>query len=249
MDKKISVVTGGGAGIGKAISLRLAKADSHIAILERNEEQGREVAETILQSGGSAEWIACDVGEMESVEQAFARFETIDALINNAGIAHIGNAETTTPEDMDRLYRVNVKGVYHCLHFGIPRMKGKGGSIVNMASIAAKAGVSDRFAYSMTKGAVFAMTLSVARDYVGQGIRCNCLCPGRVHTPFVDGYLEKYYPNDKEEMFAKLSAYQPIGRMGNPEEIAALVAYLCSEDAQFITGAAWDIDGGVIGLR
>jgi 2-keto-3-deoxy-L-fuconate dehydrogenase len=174
----------------------------------------------------------------------------LDVLVNNAGIAHIGTVLTTSPEDLDRLYAVNVRGVYHGLHFGVARMEVQGkGAIVNLASIAAKVGIPDRFAYSMTKGAVLTMTLSVARDFVKKGIRCNCVCPARVHTPFVDGFLQKNYPENREEMFATLSAAQPIGRMGQPEEVAALVAFLCSDEAAFITGAAYDLDGGFTLLR
>lgn len=171
--------------------------------------------------------------------------------MNNAGIAHIGSVEQTLPDDLDRLYRVNVKGVYHCLHFAIPKMVAQGGgAVLNMASIAAKVGIQDRFAYSMTKGAVLTMTLSVARDYVDKGIRCNCLCPARIHTPFVDGFLEKNYPTEERQaVFDKLSAYQPVGRMGQPEEVAAVAGFLLSDEAAFITGATYDVDGGVIGLR
>ena len=162
----------------------------------------------------------------------------------------MGNVLDATPEDIDRLYRINIRGVYHCLHFGLPVMlRHGGGSIVNLASIASKVGIPDRFAYSMTKGAVLSMTLSVARDFVDKGVRCNCVCPARVHTPFVDGFIAKTYPGHEAEMFAKLSAGQPIGRMGTPSEVASLIAYLCSPQASFITGSAYDIDGGFTLLR
>jgi NAD(P)-dependent dehydrogenase (short-subunit alcohol dehydrogenase family) len=121
-----------------------------------------------------------------------------------------------------------------------------GGVIVNMASIASLIGIPDRFAYSMTKGAVLTMTKSIAVDYVKRGIRCNCICPARVHTPFVDGYLAANYPGREEEMYRVLSEYQPIGRMGTPEEVAALALYLCSNEASFVTGQAYPIDGGVL---
>jgi NAD(P)-dependent dehydrogenase (short-subunit alcohol dehydrogenase family) len=148
------------------------------------------------------------------------------------------------------LYRVNVKGTYHAMHAAVPRMLAQGhGVILNIASIVSKVGIEERFAYSMTKGAVLAMTLSVARDYVRRGIRCNCICPARVHTPFVDGFIAAHYADRAEEVFARLSAYQPIGRMARPDEIAALAAYLCSEEAAFVTGSAYDIDGGVTLLR
>src|SRR6185436_19068360 len=176
--------------------------------------------------------------------------EKLHLLVNNAGIAHIGNVLATTPEDLDRIYAVNVKGVYHGLHFGVPRLLANGGgSIVNMASIVSKVALADRFAYGMSKGAVLTMTLSVARDFIDRGIRCNCVCPARVHTPFVDGFLAKNYPGKEKEMFAKLSAAQPIGRMGEPEEIAGLVAFLCSNEASFITGCDYPIDGGFTKLN
>jgi NAD(P)-dependent dehydrogenase (short-subunit alcohol dehydrogenase family) len=174
----------------------------------------------------------------------------IDVLVNNAGIGHVGTVETTTEEDFDRLQRVNVKGVFHCLRGAIPRMREHGGGVIlNMCSVAAKVGLEARFAYSATKGAVLAMTLAVARDYIDQNIRCNCLCPARVHTPFVDAYLARNFSGREAEEFARLSAWQPIGRMAEPDEIAGLAAFLCSDEAAFITGAAYDIDGGAVGLR
>lgn len=249
-NEKTAVVTGAGSGIGRAIAIRLAAEGAHVTILELQRDQAAEVVETIAAAGGQASAIACDVSDTASVRDAFARIKSLQILVNNAGIAHVGTVESTTPEDFDRVYGINVKGVYHCLHFGIPKMlEGQKGTIVNLASIASKIGIADRFAYSMSKGAVLSMTLSTARDYIHRGIRCNCICPARVHTPFVDGYLEKNYPEQKEEMFRKLSDYQPIGRMGRAEEVAALTAFLCSEEASFITGAAYDIDGGVVSLR
>lgn len=248
---RTTVVTGGGSGIGRAIALRQAKAGDRVVIFERDEAAGSVVADEIGRAGGSASVIACDVAETASVRAAFDRLERVDALVNNAGVAHIGNVEKTTPEDLDRLYQVNVKGVYHCLHFAVPKMVAQGGgAILNLASIASKIGLADRFAYSMSKGAVLTMTLSVARDYVDKQIRCNCVCPARVHTPFVDGYLEKNYPpEERGAMFDKLSKYQPVGRMGKPEEVASLAHFLLSDEAAFVTGAAYDLDGGVIGIR
>ena len=170
--------------------------------------------------------------------------------MNNAGISHIGNVETTSEADFEKLFNVNVKGVYNCLHAAVPLMKQHGGGVIlNMSSIAAVTGLNDRFAYSMTKGAVYAMTLSVAKDYLKHGIRCNCVSPARVHTPFVDGFLAKNYPGKEAEMFEKLSQSQPIGRMGKPEEIANLILYLCSDEASFITGSDYPIDGGFIKLN
>ena len=194
--------------------------------------------------------MSCDVGDAGSVGAAFERIPRVDILVNNAGIGHIGTVETTTPEDLDRLYRVNVKGVFHGLHAAVPRMVGQGGGVIlNMCSVAAKIGIEARFAYSMTKGAVLSMTLSVARDYVKKHIRCNCLCPARIHTPFVDSYLAKNFPGHEAEIFGQLAAWQPLGRMGTPEEVAGLALFLCSDEAGFITGTAWDIDGGAVLLR
>ncbi|QDT71497.1 SDR family NAD(P)-dependent oxidoreductase [Lacipirellula limnantheis] len=245
------VITGAGSGIGRAIAVRQGAAGDRVVVLERDLAAGEETVAAVRAAEGVADAMQCDVGDADSVAAAFARLERVDALVNNAGIAHVGNVEKTSPEDFDRLFRVNVRGVYHCLHAAIPRMRFQGGGVVlNMASIAAKLGIRDRFAYSMTKGAVLSMTLSVARDYVAENIRCNCICPARVHTPFVDGYIAKNYPEaERRQVFETLSAYQPIGRMGRPEEIAALAHFLLSEEAAFITGVSYDIDGGVTQLR
>ena len=246
-----AIVTGAGSGIGRAIAVELAKQNHEIVILEVDEAAGEESAAFIQKSGGSARLVPCDISQTDSVRSAFDQLESLDILVNNAGIASVGNVETCTPEEMDRIYEVNVKGMYHCLHFAVPKMVGSGGgSVVNLASVASYLGISERFAYSMSKGAVLSMTMSIARDYIDSGIRCNCICPGRVHTPFVDGYLEKNYSEqERPEMFRKLSEWQPIGRMGTPEEVAGLVAYLTSEQASFITGSAFEIDGGVTNLR
>lgn len=246
-----SVITGAGSGIGKAIAMRLARRGDQVILLEYNSDAGAQTASSIAQEGGHARFVECDVSAIDSVAAAFEQIDRIDTLVNNAGIAHVGNVEHTTPQDLDRLYAVNIKGVYHCLHIAIPKMLAHGGgAIVNLSSIAAKIGIKDRFGYSMTKGAVLSMTLSVARDYVDKNIRCNCICPARVHTPFVDGYLgQNYSPSQRQSMFETLSRFQPIGRMGRPDEIAALVDFLTSSDATFITGSAYDIDGGATTLR
>ena len=249
-EKPIAVVTGAGSGIGRATAVQLASDGYDVRIFELSAEAAAETLGLLQKAGGTGAIQTVDVSNTESVRAAFAGLPRLDVLVNNAGIAHIGNVLNTMPEDLDRLYQINVRGAYHCLHFGIPIMlKNAGGSIVNLASIASKVGIPDRFAYSMSKGAVFSMTLSVAPESVDKGIRCNCVCPARVHTPFVDGFIAKNYPGQEAEMFAKLSAGQPIGRMGEPEEIATLIAFLCSKKAAFITGSAYDIDGGFTLLR
>ena len=247
---KHALVTGAGSGIGRAIAARLAAEGARVIILEARAEAGEETAREIRDAGGEARVVAADVSNTGSMRAAFDQLEKLDLLVNNAGISHVGNVLGTTPEDLDRVYAVNVKGVYHGLHFGVPKLiAAGGGAIVNLASIVSKVALQDRFAYGMSKGAVLTMTLAVARDFIDRNIRCNCVCPARVHTPFVDGFLAKNYPGKEKEMFAKLSAAQPIGRMGRPSEIAALVAFLCSDEAAFITGSAYDIDGGATLLR
>ena len=249
-ENPIVVVTGGGSGIGRATSIAMAAQGFDIRIFDLSPEGAEETLDLVRWAGGTGAFSQVDVSDTESVRVAFSGLPRLDALINNAGVAHVGNVLDATPEDIDRLYRINIRGVYHCLHFGLPVMlRHGGGSIVNLASIASKVGIPDRFAYSMTKGAVLSMTLSVARDFVDKGVRCNCVCPARVHTPFVDGFIAKTYPGHEAEMFAKLSAGQPIGRMGTPSEVASLIAYLCSPQASFITGSAYDIDGGFTLLR
>jgi 2-keto-3-deoxy-L-fuconate dehydrogenase len=253
LDNKSAIVTGGGSGIGRAIALRFARAGARVAVLDVNADGSQAVVREIEEGGGAAAFVQCDVSRQRDVDAAFdaarERFGALDVLVNSAGIAHVGTVEQTTEEDMDRLYAVNVKGVYNCLRAGVLAMKGRGGAILNIASVASTVGIADRFAYSMTKGAVLTMTYSVARDYVAQGIRCNCVAPGRVHTPFVDGFLAKNYPGREAEMFDKLSKTQPIGRMGRPDEIAALALFLCSDAASFITGSNYPIDGGFVSLK
>ncbi|MCB0637312.1 MAG: SDR family oxidoreductase, partial [Lewinella sp.] len=241
------------SGIGQAIAQLFARQGAQVYILDLNEQAARETIEGIRQEGGAAHFQFCNVVELDTVQQAIetilAAAGHIDIIVNNAGVAHIGNAETTTPADMDRLLSVNVKGVYHILHAALPRMKDRGGVILNMASIAAFVGLEDRFAYSTTKGAVATMTLSVAKDYLPYGIRCNSISPARVHTPFVDGFLAQNYPGREQEVYDQLAATQPIGRMAKPYEIACLALYLCSDEASFITGTDYLIDGGFIKLN
>lgn len=248
LDAKTALVTGGGKGIGQAISELFAKQGARVYILDVDEKGAAETIRRIQEAGGSGFFEPCDVTRPDQVREAVDSIASasggIDIVINNAGIAHIGTAESTTPDDMDRLLEVNVKGVFHVLRATLPYLKEKGGSVLNLASVAAFVGLNDRFAYSATKGAVATMTLSVAKDYLPFGIRCNSISPGRVHTPFVDGFLKQNYPGRESEMFEKLSRTQPIGRMAEPEEIACLALYLCSDEASFITGSDFPIDGG-----
>lgn len=251
---KTVIVTGAGSGIGQAIAVLFAKQGANVEVFDLKLEAAQETVDIIKAAGGNGNATACDVADYVAVKALFdavARIHgKIDILVNNAGIAHIGNALTTTEEDMDRLHRVNIKGVHACAQAALAHMTArKSGVILNMCSIAAQMGLADRFAYSMTKGAVLMMTYSIAKDFIKDGIRCNCIAPARVHTPFVDGYLAKTYPGKEAEMFQKLSEAQPIGRMAKPEEIAATALYLCSDEAGFVTGTNYTIDGGAVNLR
>lgn len=247
---KTAVITGGGSGIGLAISLLFAKEGAFVHVLELNTTGAGGLVDEIQSFGGRVAVHACDISKQSEVLAVINGIGTVDILVNNAGIAHIGNVEQTTEVDMDRIYNVNIKGAYNVLHTVVPLMKSQGGgTILNMASIAALVGLTDRFAYSMSKGAMMAMTLSVARDYLHHGIRCNSISPARVHTPFVDGFIAKNYPGREAEMFETLSKSQPIGRMAQPAEIAALALFLCSDDAGFITGNDYPIDGGFVRLN
>jgi NAD(P)-dependent dehydrogenase (short-subunit alcohol dehydrogenase family) len=250
LDQKIAVITGGGSGIGRAIALLFAKQGAIVHIIELTNEQANATVDEIIQDGGVAHAYACDVSSNAAVMYTFNQIGAIDILVNNAGIAHIGKADTTAEADFDKIMQVNVKGVYNCISAAIPQMRKQGGgNIINMASIAAWVGIADRFAYSTAKGAVMAMTLSVAKDYINENIRCNSISPARVHTPFVDGFIEKNYPNQQAQIFEKLSQSQPIGRMGKPEEVAALALFLASKEAAFITGTDYPMDGGFIKLN
>jgi len=250
LDNKIAVITGGGSGIGKAIAKLFAEQGAVVHIVEWNIDSANETTDEIRKNNGNAFVHKCNVANQQEVLTVFDSIGALDILVNNAGIAHIGKADNTKEEDFDKVISVNVKGNYNCIHAAIPQLrKPGGGCIINMASIAAQVGIPDRFAYSTAKGAVMAMTLSVAKDYLHENIRCNSISPARVHTPFVDGFLKSNYPGKEEEMFEKLSKTQPIGRMGTPDEIAALALYLCSEEASFITGCDYLIDGGFVKLN
>src|SRR4030095_11113079 len=250
LDNKIAVITGGGSGIGKAIAKLFAKQGAIVHILEWNTDTANETADEIKKDKERSFVHKCNVANQQEVLAIFENLGAINILVNNAGIAHIGKADNTKEEDFDKVIAVNVKGVYNCIHAAIPQLKKAGGGcVINMASIAAQGGIPDRFVYSTAKRAGMAVTLSVAKDYLQENIRCNSISPARVHTPFVDGFLKNNYPGKEEEMFDKLSKTQPIGRMGTPEEIAALALYLCSDEASFITGCDYPIDGGFVKLN
>ena len=249
----MAIVTGGGSGIGQAISLRFAANGAAVRIADINPPQAEATAKQIDEAGGKATVHTCDVTDQRQVRETFQQIfatERVHILVNNAGISHIGTVETTSEDDFDHLFRVNVKGMYNGIHGCVGHMKANGGGVIlNMASIAGSAALADRFAYSMTKGAVIAMTYSVAKDYIQHNIRCNCISPARVHTPFVDDYLRKNYPGHEKEMYEKLAKSQPLGRMGEPAEVASLALFLCSEEASFITGVDYPLDGGFFNLR
>jgi 2-keto-3-deoxy-L-fuconate dehydrogenase len=253
LDGRSAIVTGGASGIGFAIALEFALAGAKVNIVDLNLDAANEAVGKISDAGGTAKAHACNVADPVEVDRVFGALVAggrIHILVNNAGIAGIGRVDTTTDADFDRVFEINVKSVFHCTRACIGSMVEHGGGVIlNMASIAGSSGLADRFSYSMSKGAVLAMTYSIAKDFLKKGIRCNAISPARVHTGFVDGYLAKNYPGKEAEMFEKLSAAQPIGRMGQPKEVANLALYLCSDEAGFITGVDYPLDGGFINLR
>lgn len=254
LKNKTAVITGASKGIGKSIAQLFAKQGADVHILDMDQEAGKETEGMIRNEGGKVWFHKVDVSRQEEVMIAFDRIfqqkNHLDILVNNAGIGHVGNLEETTEKDFDRIYSVNVKGIYNCAQSAVKQMKENGGGVIlNMASIVSMVGIPDRFAYTMSKGAVLTMTYSIAKDYINENIRCNSISPARVHTSFVDSYLKQNYPGMEKEMFEKLSATQPIGRMGKPEEVAYLALYLCSDEAAFLTGSNYPIDGGFITLN
>lgn len=243
LDGKLAVVTGGASGIGAAIVRRLSEQGARVVVLDVADEA--EIGDAVFY---------CDASSPDSVSAAFTRIDAIgtpDILVCSAGIGFVGDLLNTSPQDFDRLMGVNARGVFLVCKEAVRRMKdsGRGGSIVNICSIAGKVSLQERFAYGATKGAVLMMTRSIAQDYIKDGIRANCVCPARVHTPFVDAYLAKNYPGQEAEKLAELSSAQPMGRMGSPDEIANLVLFLASDESAFVTGSAYDIDGGCLAMR
>jgi 2-keto-3-deoxy-L-fuconate dehydrogenase len=253
MNGRVAVVTGGASGIGKAIAQSLAAHQAQVWVLDIDPAGAAATAEEITHAGGRGRSLQCDVADPESVTRIFSTMAAegpIDVLVNSAGVAHVGTLASTSIQDFERIFRVNVKGTYLCMQAALSTMiRQSGGVIINLASIAGVAGIPDRFAYSMSKGAVRSMTFSVAKDFVDKNIRCNCISPARVHTPFVDGFLKQNYPGREAEMLRELALTQPVGRMATPREVAALATYLCSDLASFLTGADIPFDGGVLNLR
>lgn len=253
LTNKIAVVTGGASGIGLEISRKYALQGAIVHIFELDIDRAEREADLIIANGGQAYIHKVNISDQKSVRAAIDKInavQPINILVNNAGIGHVGTVETTTEEDMDRIYNVNIKGIYNCINAIIPYFKGNGGGvIINMVSVAATVGIPERFAYSMSKGAALTMTMQVAKDYVNENIRCNSISPARVHTPFVDGFIAKNYPGEEKEMFKKLSDTQPIGRMAKPAEVASLAVYLASDEASFLTGCDYLVDGGFVKLN
>lgn len=239
LDGKQALVTGGASGIGEATCRELAHAGAFVTVADINFEKAQSVAASLP----SARAIHLDVTKLPSIDAAAAQLDRLDILVNSAGIAHVGDIAHVEPEDFDRLIEVNVKSVYLVTRALLPLLLKSRGSIVNIGSVAAMVGIKQRFAYCTTKGAVLAMTRQLAVEYPKE-LRVNCICPGTVQTPFVEGYLDKYHAHEKEAVRAELNKRQPMGRLGKPEEVASLVRYVCSCEAEFITGALLPIDGG-----
>ena len=253
LNDKVAIVTGGASGIGKSIVEVFAQQGAYVYILDINLASAKQLAQDLSETGAQVKAYKLDLTKQNQVIKRFQKIQDthpIDILVNNAGIGFVGNLEATTEADINRIYNVNIKGVYNCLYACVPLMKRNGGGVIlNMASVVSSVGIADRFAYSMSKGAVLTMTLSIAKDYIHDNIRCNSISPARVHTPFIDAYLKKNYPGKEKKIYKELEKTQPIGRMARPEEIANLALYLCSDEAAFITGTDYPIDGGFIKLN
>lgn len=251
LDGKRALITGAGSGIGEAIAALFSVQGAHVIVADVQPDAAERVANDIARRGGAATPLTLDVADEGRVRGAFEQLadqrERLDLLVNNAGVSHVGSIVETSLEDWERVLRVNAGGVFLCAREAVRLMtqqEPKGGVIINMSSVAAMIGVERRLPYSASKGAVLALTRSIAMDFVDQGIRCNAICPGTVQTPFVEGYLKRSFPGQEDAMRQTLHARQPIGRMGQPEEIAAAALYLASDEAAFVTGTALVIDGG-----
>jgi 2-keto-3-deoxy-L-fuconate dehydrogenase len=250
LENKVVIITGGSSGIGRAISILFAQQGAEVHIFDLQSPLSDDTISEVQQFSKNSKFHPVDITNVQLVLAEINALNIVDILINNAGIAQIGNVENTSSGDFQKIFDVNVKGAFNCIKAVIPSMvKNNSGVILNMASVASSVGIPDRFGYSMTKGAIKSMTQSIAKDYISKGIRCNCISPARVHTPFVDGFIQKNYPNNQKEMFEKLSASQPIGRMAKPIEIAHLALYLCSDEASFATGCDYPLDGGFLHLN
>jgi 2-keto-3-deoxy-L-fuconate dehydrogenase len=239
VDGRKALVTGGASGIGQATCRALHAAGAQVTVADIDQPGAEAVSREL--SGASVRIL--DITDEAAVQAAFAGIAELDILVNNAGIGLVGGVEQTDPADFERLFRVNVHGMFLVTRAALPLLLASHGSIVNIGSVAGLVGVKKRFAYCATKGAVVAMTRQLAVDYPTE-IRANCICPGTVDTPFVEAYLEKYHKHEKEKVRAELTQRQPVGRLGRPEEVANMVLYLCSEEAEFVTGSVMTIDGG-----
>lgn len=239
LDGRVALVTGGASGIGEATVRVLTAAGASVHILDLNGERAAKLAAEL--PGAAAH--GCDITSPEQVAAVFASIPKLDILVNNAGIGHVGSIEECAPEDFDRLYRVNVYGLFLVAKAAVPLLLASHGSMINIASVAGLIGIKRRFGYCMSKGAVIAMTKQLAVEYPTQ-MRVNCIAPGTVDSPFVESYLEKYHQHEKAEMRVQLNQRQPIGRLGKPEEIAHMVLYLASDEAGFVQGSTQTIDGG-----
>jgi 2-keto-3-deoxy-L-fuconate dehydrogenase len=247
LDNKITLVTGAGSGIGEAIAILFAKAGAFVGVIDRDEAAAQKTAGTIIENGGQSKAIHLDVtdedGCIEISESVQEEFGHIDVLVNNAGIGHVGTLLETEGEDLDRMYSVNVRGVFNMTKAVLTDMIGSGkGNIINLASIGGVVAVKDRLAYCTTKFAVVGFTKCIALDHAAEGIRCNCICPGRVETPFVSARLKEY--PDPEKAYKEMASTQALGRMAKPEEIASAALYLACDESSFVTGTPFLIDGG-----
>ena len=250
LDGKRALVTGAGSGIGEAIARLFAQQGGQVIVADVQADAAKRVSDSITEQGGSAAELVLDVADEEQVRGALEQIATrgrLDILVNNAGVSHVCNILETSLDEWERVMRVNARGAFLCAREAVRVMlnqQPKGGVLVNMASVAAQIAVDRRLPYSASKGAILAMTRSIAIDFVGEGIRCNAICPGTVHTPFVEGYLTRSFPGQEDSVRQTLHARQPIGRMGRPDEIAVAALYLASDEAAFVTGSALVIDGG-----